>query len=408
VTDPIALSGAPGSPYTRKMLGVLRYRRIPYRFLPPSGPALAGLPQPKVPLLPTFYLPDEAGALQAVTDSTPIIRRLEREHAGRSVIPSDPALAFLDELIEDYADEWLTKAMFHYRWSYEADIAKGAAILPCWRGFTIPDEELAARGAMVSERQIGRLRYVGSNAVTGPVIEASYRRFLTAFEAHLRRLPYLLGERPSACDFAVFGQLTQLAEFDPTPMALTLETAPRVTAWVGQQLINRAGSDSRRNRRCTAAIALANHRHGASRVIAIPIATSTTSSPPAPAHIPPTSVGSTSDPSALAIRTMIGNTINPETAPMTLTAPSAVAVRVIEKPATVIIRRCTPAPMALPPGSRWLAALPASCAAAMSDRLSVLRMIRCSSQLANNCTATAVTMASSHQGESLSASPSSL
>jgi len=233
MTAPIALSGAPGSPYTRKMLAVLRYRRIPYRFLPPSGPALAGLPQPKVGLLPTFYLPDGAGDLQAVTDSTPIIRRLEREHEGRSVIPSDPALAFLDELIEDYADEWLTKAMFHYRWAYEPDIAKAAAILPCWRGFTIPDADLAMRGKMVAERQIGRLRYVGSNPTTGPVIEASYRRFLEAFEAHLTHLPYLLGGRPAACDFAVFGQLTQLAEFDPTPMALTLKIAPRVTAWVG-------------------------------------------------------------------------------------------------------------------------------------------------------------------------------
>ena len=233
MTDPIALSGAPGSPYTRKMLAVLRYRRIPYRFLPPSGPALAGLPQPKVGLLPTFYLPDEAGTLQAVTDSTPIIRRLEREHAGRSLIPTDPALAFLDELIEDYADEWLTKAMFHYRWAYDPDIAKAAAILPCWRGFTVPDAELAARGKMVAERQIGRLRYVGSNPTTGPVIEASYRRFLEAFEAHLTHLPYLLGTRPATCDFAVYGQLTQLAEFDPTPAALTLKIAPRVTAWVG-------------------------------------------------------------------------------------------------------------------------------------------------------------------------------
>jgi glutathione S-transferase len=233
MTDPIALSGAPGSPYTRKMLAVLRYRRIPYRFLPPSGPALAGLPQPKVGLLPTFYLPDAEGTLRAVTDSTPIIRRLERDHAGRGLIPADPALAFLDELIEDYADEWLTKAMFHYRWAYAPDIAKAAAILPCWRGFTVPDAELAARGKMVAERQIGRLRYVGSNEITGPVIEASYRRFLQAFEAHLTRLPYLLGTRPAACDFAVYGQLTQLAEFDPTPAALTLQVAPRVTAWVG-------------------------------------------------------------------------------------------------------------------------------------------------------------------------------
>ena len=233
MSDPIALSGAPGSPYTRKMLAVLRYRRIPYRLLPPSGPALDQLPKAKVPLLPTFFLPDESGVLQAVTDSTPIIRRLEREHAGRSIIPSEPGLAFLNELIEDYADEWLTKAMFHYRWSYEPDIAKAAAMLPCWRGFSIPDAELMARGAAVAERQIGRLRYVGSNAVTAPVIEASYRRFLETFEAHLTHQPYLLGHRPASCDFAVFGQLTQLAEFDPTPMALTLKVAPRVTAWVG-------------------------------------------------------------------------------------------------------------------------------------------------------------------------------
>lgn len=233
MTDPISLTGAPGSPYTRKMLAVLRYRRIAYRFLTPTNPRLRDLPRPRVQLLPTFFLPDETGELAAVTDSTPLIRRLEREQSDRSLIPNDPALAFLNDLIEDYADEWLTKAMFHYRWTYEPDIAKGSAILPCWRGFSVPDANLKAAGAAVAQRQIGRLRYVGSNAVTGPVIEASYRRFLEAFEDHLRRRPYLLGERPASCDFAVFGQLTQLAEFDPTPAALTLDIAPRVTAWVG-------------------------------------------------------------------------------------------------------------------------------------------------------------------------------
>jgi glutathione S-transferase len=233
MTEPVALSGAPGSPYTRKMLAVLRYRRIPYRYLIVSNPAIAGLPRAKVPLLPTFYLPGADGALEAVTDSTPLIRRFEGEYAGRSLIPGNPALAFLDALIEDYADEWLTKAMFHYRWAYATDIAKASAILPCWRGLSVPDSDLAERGRAVAERQIGRLRYVGSNTVTGPIIEASYKRFLEAFEDHLRVLPYLMGRRPGASDFATYGQLTQLAEFDPTPAALTLSVAPRVTAWVG-------------------------------------------------------------------------------------------------------------------------------------------------------------------------------
>ncbi len=231
--DRIALMGAPGSPYTRKMLAVLRYRRIPYRFLISGGPQAAAMPEARVRLLPTFFLPGPSGALEAVTDSTPIIRRLERDFSGRSLVPDDPGVAFLDELIEDYADEWLTKAMFHYRWTYRDDIDKASVILPAWRNHAIPDEALAQVSKTIGERQIGRLGVVGSNAVTGPVIEASYRRFLEAFEAHLSRHAFLLGARPGAGDFAVFGQLTQLAQFDPTPMALTTKIAPRVSAWVG-------------------------------------------------------------------------------------------------------------------------------------------------------------------------------
>lgn len=229
-SERVTLTGAPGSPYTRKMLAVLRYRRIPYN-LNLGAYGRTDLPRPKVQLLPTFYLRGADGELEAVTDSTPLIRRFEREHPGRSVIPADPALAFIDALIEDYGDEWLTKAMFHYRWAYEGDIDKSARVLPNWARGPVSDEDLEAAGKMFAGRQIPRLRYVGSNDITGPVIEASYARFLDAFEEHLRHHRFLMGGRPGAGDFGVFAQLTQLALFDPTPMAVTLARAPRVLAW---------------------------------------------------------------------------------------------------------------------------------------------------------------------------------
>ena len=213
------------------MLAVLRFRRIPYRFLVGLWAAHEGLPKPKVDLLPTFYF-DSSEGVDAVVDSTPIIRRLENEYLGRSVIPNDPALAFIDYLIEDYADEWLTKAMFHYRWQYEADVALAGEILPRWRDLTASASEIAPRADAVRERQIGRLYVVGSNDETGSVIEQSYRRFLGLLDDHIGNGPFVFGGRPSAADFGLFGQLTQLATFDPTPRELTAQVAPRVVAWV--------------------------------------------------------------------------------------------------------------------------------------------------------------------------------
>jgi glutathione S-transferase len=229
---PLALLGSPGSPYTRKMLAVLRYRRIPYRLIIGSHRQAHNLPLPKVQLLPTFYLPNAQGELEAVVDSTPLIRRFEREFQGRSVIPNDPAIAFLDYLLEDFADEWLTKAMFHYRWHFKADAENAAEFLPRWSVTPTRDADLAAMQKFIGERQISRLYVVGSNNVTAPVIEASYRRYLQAMKTHLQTHAFLLGARPAACDFAAFGQLTQLAKFDPTPMAIAINEAPRVVAWV--------------------------------------------------------------------------------------------------------------------------------------------------------------------------------
>ena len=228
----LQIKGVPGSPYTRKMLSLLRYRHIPYSFIQHGLGQPAGLPKPKVDLLPVVYLEDENGELKATIDTTFIIRRLESVYAGRSVIPADSALRFLDYLIEDYGDEWLTRPMFHIRWHYEADAKMASEVLPYWGGITASDEEIAAKTAAFRKRQEDRLYVVGSNDTTAAVIEESYRRFLESFNTLLKTAPYVMGERPGASDFAIYGQLTQLAQFDPTAVAMTLAHAPRVYAWV--------------------------------------------------------------------------------------------------------------------------------------------------------------------------------
>ena len=232
-TARLELTGAPGSPYTRKMLSVLRYRQLPYSIYWGTGNIPEGYPEPKVRLLPTFFFPDgEDGAVIPVTDSTPIIRRLEQDHAGRSVIPTDPVLRFLNELIEDYADEWLTKAMFHFRWAHEADWKNAAPLLVYWGMNTAPKEVADELAADFAKRQIDRLYVVGSNAVTAETIESSYTRLLEILDELISRKGFVLGARPCSADFALFGQLTQLTMVEPTSTKITREISQRVRAWV--------------------------------------------------------------------------------------------------------------------------------------------------------------------------------
>jgi hypothetical protein len=121
--------------------------------------------------------------------------------------------------------------MFHYRWHFAGDADQAAEILPRWSVKPMTEAALAPLKAFIRERQISRLYVVGSNAVTAPVIEASFRRTLGAMKRHLELHPFLMGARPGASDFAAYGQLTQLARFDPTPTAITLAEAPRLFAW---------------------------------------------------------------------------------------------------------------------------------------------------------------------------------
>src|SRR5262249_40760938 len=225
MTAPFRLYGAELSPYSVKVRSYLTFKNANFEWLPRSNARQDEFARyAKQPLIPLVVDANE----RVLQDSTPIIETLEAELGGESIVPDDPSIAFLSALIEDYADEWLNKAMFHYRWSYPADQESAANRITAM----IFDGEVPEGAAEnVRSRMIGRLHYVGSSPETAPAIEASFARAVSIFDRMLGARPYLLGGRPSLADFGAAGQFAQLAS-DPTPGALIRAQAPNLLAWL--------------------------------------------------------------------------------------------------------------------------------------------------------------------------------
>lgn len=231
VDQPLVIRGAHSSPYSRKMRAVLRYRHIAHDWVV-RGSALDDMPEAPVPVIPVLGWRDGAGGYREVmVDSSPQITRLEAEYSGRSIVATDPATAFVDFVLEDVADEWVAKAMYHYRWANEEDTEKSGRLLPLDANLQLPDDQAARAHDFVIDRQVGRRALVGSTDANGPLIERSYERTLDALQAHLGEHTFFFGTRPGRADFAFFGQLMPLLWWDPTPMAVAVERAPRAIMW---------------------------------------------------------------------------------------------------------------------------------------------------------------------------------
>lgn len=224
---PYKLYGALGSPYSMKMRAVLRYRRIPHEWH--LGMAAMAKTQGKVkaPVIPILEYPDGSFA----NDSTPLIHDLEARHPERSIIPPDRAAGFLAALLEDFADEWLTKAMFGYRWLREVDQVQMSRWLAfdSMGGGGVDNSQRAAE--MFRARQVGRMALVGCTEANFPLIEATTRATLAALEAHVTTRFCLFGTRPSLAEFSIFGQISQLG-VDPTPEAMMRADYPYAFRWL--------------------------------------------------------------------------------------------------------------------------------------------------------------------------------
>ncbi len=223
--------GTGGSPYSMKLRAIMRYRHIPHDWIHRTSKNRAATEHVKPNIIPMLRYPGED---RYRVDSTPLAYDLEERHPGyRSIIPDDPGHAFLSHLLEDMADEWLTKAMFHYRWYYDADIDYASHWIAD-DGF--PETRGAKRDAVAksfADRQIGRMAMVGCTSENKPVIEDSFHRILAGLESHVSMYDFLFGSRPSLGDFGIFGQLKPLST-DPTPLAIMRAEAMKTESWVRQ------------------------------------------------------------------------------------------------------------------------------------------------------------------------------
>lgn len=219
--------GALGSPYSLKVRAALRAKRLAHAW---TGMTMQDrervMPNVKAQVIPVIRTPDGGWT----NDSTPFLLALERE--GRALVPTDPKLRFICLLIEDMADEWFMKAMFHYRWAYAED----AEWCANWLMFdSLPNAGRASvenAAANIRERQISRMALVGCTPATAPIIEASWKRTCRSLE-DMATGParFLFGDRISLADIALYGQL-KVMSVDPTPMAWLRADVPYLYRWL--------------------------------------------------------------------------------------------------------------------------------------------------------------------------------
>jgi glutathione S-transferase len=138
-----------------------------------------------------------------VTDSTDIAYALDERWPAPPLHPPSEHERGLCHAIEEWADESLYFIGLYYRW-YEAEGRKPIA--------GVFGSSLKGRLAyrFYLRRILGQIRGQGTLRKTPEHVARDLQRHLDAFQDLVEPGPYVLGDKPYLCDFALWGQLNYL------------------------------------------------------------------------------------------------------------------------------------------------------------------------------------------------------
>lgn len=221
------LFGAETSPFSLKVRSALRYKGVAFEWVPRCrAQEEAFRSHAKSPAVPLLLRPSRPPS----QDASAILRAIEADHPEPPAMPDEPAAIAFSLLLEAYADDWLSKAMFQQRWGQMPDRdAAAVRVLTELNGGKRP-RAFKDASQKIASRMAERLQLIGANEDNAATLETSYRRFALRLDAHLRDRLFIFGGRPSTADFAIAAQFQQMLR-DPTPAAWLQERAPFILSW---------------------------------------------------------------------------------------------------------------------------------------------------------------------------------
>ena len=215
------------SPFCLKVRAILDYKRIPFSRVNALGkPILDIRRRGKIGKVPALEIDG-----RLIVDSTDIAYQLEERFPQPSILPADPRERALCHALEDWADESLYFVGLYFQWIDP----EGLAMVPQAFG-------RGPMGKIAFELYLRRIRRQvrGQGTARKPDahVRADLERHLDAAAALVAPGPYLLGDRPALCDFAVMSELVYLAR---TPAGKPrVEARPPLAAYLERMKALRA------------------------------------------------------------------------------------------------------------------------------------------------------------------------
>jgi glutathione S-transferase len=222
------LIGAEASQFSAKARACLRWKRVAFEDRHATPEVYRDIIEPRIgyAVIPVLLTP----AGEIIQDSAEIIDHIDAITPAPSVHPQTPLQELVSLLLELYADEWLVIVGMHYRWTYNDTWMVGEFGRVSAPNAS-PEEQMAIGEVLAAPaRQSASLFGVSEDTASG--IEAHYEGFLADFSEHLRRQSFVLGDRPSLGDFALYGVLSAVLFRDPESAAHMKRLAPLVVSWI--------------------------------------------------------------------------------------------------------------------------------------------------------------------------------